>query len=114
MEKDVLAAIMEVEKEIEGEVAAEREREAERLDRVKQEIAQRLEQEKDRLDEWLLQELAAAGEAAERDARALEEEATARAEVLSRLDDETLQRVVLRYLTRIVPGHHDDRQDGKG
>ena len=114
MEKDVLAAIMEVEKEIEGEFAAERNREVVRLEQVKREIAGRLEQEERRLNEWLQRELAAAGETAQREARIHEEEEAARAERLARLDDETLQRSVLRYLTRIVPGHHHDRQDGKG
>jgi hypothetical protein len=114
MEKDVLAAIMEVEREIEGELAAERKQGEARLEQVKREIAERLEQEERRLAGWLQRELAAAGEAAQREARICEEKIAAGAERLARLDDDTLQRAVARHLTRIVPGHNHDRQDGNG
>jgi hypothetical protein len=114
MEKDVLAAIMEVEREIEGELAAERKRGAASLEQVKREIAEGLEQEERRLEEWLQRELAAAGEAAQGEARVYEEKITTGTERLALLDDDTLQRAVARHLTRIVPGHNHDRQDGKG
>ena len=105
MEKDVLAAIMEVEREIEGELAAERKRGEARLELARREIAERQEQEERRLEGWLQRELATAGEAAEREARMYEEKITAGAERLARLDDETLQRAVARHLTLIIPGH---------
>jgi vacuolar-type H+-ATPase subunit H len=105
MEKDILRAIVEVEREIQELLAAEQLQSDERLAQLRRECAEEVAREETRLQEELAKTVAAArgGEAQER-AAAVVAAATAQAERLGRLDDESLRRWILREIFRIVPG----------
>lgn len=114
MGKDILTAIVEVEKEIEDLVAAEQSRAVERLAQLKRETEEEIKKEEEQLEASLQHALAAARADAEKKSAALVEAAAARTELLSRLDDRTLQEIIARHLNRIRPGRGNDRQNVKG
>lgn len=114
MEKDTLAAIVDVEKEVRELQEAEQTKAGEWLARVRREAEEELAREERGLEEALRDALARASSEAERKAAALVEEAEAKAERLGRLDDESLRVIVARHLAGLLPGRGDDRQNGEG
>lgn len=114
MEKDILADIFEVEKEIRERLEAERQKGAVWLAEVKRDLEEGVSREDERLQGALTNAVAAARAEAEKKAAALLEEAEARAEQLGRLDDESLMVIIERHIATLLPGRDHDRQNGEG
>jgi molybdenum-dependent DNA-binding transcriptional regulator ModE len=105
MEKDILRAIVEVEREIQELLVAEQRQSDERLAKVRQECAEKIAKEEERLQEELTKAVAvAAGPETQQRAAALVAEASRQAERFDRLDDESLRRWIQRELFLVVPG----------
>lgn len=114
MEKDILSAIVDVEKEIRKLQSEERAKAEKRLEEVKREIGEEIAGEEKRLQEAMRDAVARAGSEAEKKAAALLEEAEARAERLGRLDDESLMVIIEKHIATLLPGRDHDRQNGEG
>lgn len=94
MEADLFALIVEVEKEIEDRLVAERNRAAGLVEEARRETGLLLEREEAGLRAMLEEAITAAGLAAENEAAAIVESAQSRSEELARLDDATLLQVL--------------------
>lgn len=105
MAKDILCTIIEVEREIQERLVAEQRQADERLAQLRRECAEEEAREEARLAKELAEATAAPRVVdAHKQAVALVAAATARAERLGRLGDESLRRCIRRELFRIVPG----------
>ncbi len=104
MGNDILSAIVEVEREIEERLGAEERMAGEMLDRLRSEQADGAQRDEERLAAEVRQAVAAAADEARERAAAIVREAVARAERLAGLDDEALERCIMKHLARIVPG----------
>jgi len=106
MGKDILGAIVDVEREIEERLAEERRRAGTMLDGLRQELEGEAGREEERLTAARRNaESAARAEAQER-AAIIARSAATRAERLAGLDDGTLEGCIMRHLVRIMPGEH--------
>lgn len=114
MEKDILTAIVEVEKEIRERLAAERSSAEARLEQLRRDGEEEVSREEERLKIELHNRLAAAKAEVEKRAAVLVGDASAQAEKLAGLDEETLRRHIMRHLTRIAPGKQHDSRDVEG
>lgn len=111
MEKDPLTTILDEERLILEQLAAERSRANERLAQLRLEAEAEYAREEERLAAALQQALATARSDAEKRAAAVITEANQLAERLRRLDDESLLAITLKHLKAILPGRSDDRQN---
>jgi hypothetical protein len=106
MEKDILAAIVEVENEIQEQLVAEERSAGAMLCDLGQKLADEAGQEERRLKESVQQAVTEARAEAEERAAAMVRDAKIRAEQLAGLDEETLERCIMRHLVRILPGEN--------
>ena len=104
MEKDILSAIVEVEKEIQEQLIAEERDAGAMLCRIGQELLDEAEREEKRLAETHQAARAAAKAKAQEQAAAIVQRAATRCEHLLSYDDEALERCIMRHLFRIMPG----------
>lgn len=105
MEKDILRAVVEVEREIQDLLVEEQRQSEERLAQVRRECTGEIEQEKARLqDESAITTADARWSEAQRQATAVVATTTAQAERFGRFDDEYLRRWIQRELLLVVPG----------
>lgn len=104
MGNDILTSIVAVEKEIRGRLAAEKKRGEERLVLVRAEAEAEIRREEEALSASLERAVAKARVDAERESAEILEEAGARAARLAGVSEELLERVVLKYLLKILPG----------
>ncbi len=104
MENDILSAIVEVEREIQERLAAEERTAEEMLDRLRRELADGAQRDEERLAAEVRQAVAAAADETRERAAAIVRDAASRAERLAGLDDEPLERCVMKHLARILPG----------
>jgi len=111
MDDELLSDILAAEREIRLQIDAMEQQTAERLESLRQELEQKLNNESMALQAELAQALARAEQTALREADALLAEARAFALRLENLDALELERVVLRHLGRILPEGAHDRQD---
>jgi ABC-type lipoprotein export system ATPase subunit len=102
MENDILTTIIAVECEIQERLAAEEQRAAEMLDNLRRELEEEATQEEERLAASVQQAVAAARAEAQGRADALVRRSTIRAERTGGLDDETLERCIMKHLSRIT------------
>ena len=114
MERDILAAIVAVEKEIGERLAAEQRRAEEGLAQLKGEMEDEVNRAEGELGQALQDAVVAARADAEAKAAHLLDKEAAWAELLARLDDSTLEGIIERHLNRILPGRGDDRQNVQG
>ena len=115
MEEDVLSAVMEVEREIQERLEAERRKSREWLERVRAEAGRALAGSEERFKKSSEKAVADALSEAESRAADLLSRATREAERLVHLDDDAMRKIMAQYLPRILPGEHEhDRQDVKG
>ncbi len=115
MEEDVLSAVMEVEREIQDRLEAEKRKSREWLERVRAEAGRALAGSEERFKKSSEEAVADAVTDAESRAADLLSRATREAELLVDLSDEAMRKIMERYLPRILPGEHEhDRQDVKG
>ena len=115
MDEDVLSTVMEVEREIQEKLEAERRKAREWLERVRADAGRSYAASEERFKKS--SEKAVADALADVEARAADllSRATLEAERLVHLGDETMRKIMARYLPRILPGEHEhDRQDVKG
>ena len=104
MDENVFQAIVEVEREVRKQLAAEQEESEQQLERQRREVEEKVAQEELRLQAELARMLEDIREAELRPkARVVVNEATAWAERLGRLEGARLWDLVQRELTRIVP-----------
>lgn len=114
MAQNTLKIIIDTENAIRAMLAAERQKAAEWLERVKREAEESLREETARLAEVAGQKAAAARLAAQRGAEETVQLAARRAERLENLGAEELRQIVRPHLARIVPETVDDRADVEG
>jgi vacuolar-type H+-ATPase subunit H len=111
MEDELLADILAAERDIRLQIETLKQRTAERLESIKQELDLMLENESRALQAELDLAQARAVESAQREAEALLAEARAFAVRLERIDTMELDRVVGHHLARILPKGDHDRQN---
>ncbi len=111
MEKDVLATILELEKEIEEQLENERNKANQWLDSAKRDIETELAAKVRELDISLHEAVAAARESAEKQADAILTKAVEQTRLLSKISDDTLKRIISDHIGRILPGSDYDSQD---
>jgi uncharacterized protein YbjQ (UPF0145 family) len=103
MEKGVIHAIIEVEKEIQKKIKAEELRSRNKIEKVRKEIDGFITGEEERLKEELKRAIEAAGEEAERNAEKMVADAVALAAQIEGLDDKALEKIILKHINRILP-----------
>lgn len=113
MKDDVLGKVLEVEKEIQKKLELEKNKCREWLEKIASETEAKVLQEEKELTESLQESVHTAKIAAEKQAAEVLREAHAKAETLGTLNDETLKRIILRHISKILPGELDDSQDVK-
>jgi cell division septum initiation protein DivIVA len=103
MEEDVLKTIIAVEREVLERLAEEERRAGELLDNIRSELAEEDRREEERLAAEGRNAVAAARAEAQGRADATLRAAAVQAEQLAGLDDETLERYIIKHLLRILP-----------
>jgi vacuolar-type H+-ATPase subunit H len=111
MQDELLAEILATEQEIRERIAAWEAENAARLDALRREFDAELAREAERLRNELGGSLETAEQAARSEADMMLSAARTRAERLGSLDDEMLDRAVVRHLRFIRPEAGHDRQD---
>ena len=111
MEDELLSGILAAEREIHLQIESLDEQTADRLEKLRQELDRLLDDESKLLQAELERAQVVAGQMAEKEAESLLAKARAFALRLENLDIAELDKVVLRYLTRIYPEGADDCQD---
>ncbi len=104
MEKDILSEVIEVEKEIQKCLEAEKVKSRDWLEKVKQESAEELVREEKNIKESLNKSIEVAKKKAELKAVEIVKQTEARAERLTKLNDKTLVGIVEKQIIRILPG----------
>ena len=104
MEKDVLGAILEVEREIQERLVAEQSGAWTMLEGLRQELDAETGREEERLTTVRRNAESAARAEAEKQAALIAHRAAAEADRLAGLDDGALERCIMRHLVRIMPG----------
>ena len=104
MGKDILGAIIDVEREIQERLAAEKQRAGTMLAGLRQELAGEAGREEERLAAARRNAESVARAEAQEWAAAIARSAATRAERLAGLDEGTLERCIMRHLVRIMPG----------
>ena len=111
MDDELLSDILAAEREIRLQIESLEQQTADRLERIRADLDLMLEDESRALQAGFEQALRNAEHSAGQEAEALLSGARAFALRLEHLDAVELDRVVLRYLTRICPEGVHDRQD---
>lgn len=115
MDEDVLSTVMEVEREIQERLEAEKKKSREWLEQVRAEAGRAYAASEERFKKASEKAVADALADAESRAADLLSRATLEAERLVHLGGESIRKIMARYLPRILPGEHEhDRQDVKG
>jgi vacuolar-type H+-ATPase subunit H len=103
MEKDILSKVIEVEKEIQERLRDEKKKAHEWLEGVKKEIEKDISLQEEQLRDSYTRGREDAKAEAEREAARIVKDADALAERYRRMNDETLQEIVMRHLVKILP-----------
>jgi hypothetical protein len=111
MDDELLSDILAAEREIRQQTDALELQTAQRLEKLRQELAQTRDAESIALQAQLEQARIRAEHTSQHDADGLLAEARAFARRLDNLDDQELDRVVIRHLASILPEGAHDRQD---
>lgn len=114
MEGDILAKILQAEREIQTKIDTARQTCREQLQRLKEEAEERIVQEERLVIEQCKRSLAGADELAKKKAAVLLETEERKAEKLSSLTDEALKKVIMKHMISIVPGGKHDRTHVQG
>jgi vacuolar-type H+-ATPase subunit H len=109
MEGDVLAKILQAEREIRMKIDSAREICGKRVQSVREEAGKRIAQEEALIREECKGVLEEAEVLAQKRAAAFIETEARRAEKLSSLTDESLKRAIMQHIVRILPGEKHDR-----
>lgn len=103
MESDILAKILQAEREIQTKIDSARKTGEERFHTLKEQLEKRIEQEESLAREQCRRSLEEADALARRKAAAFLDTETRRAGRLSSLADEALKKVVMKHIVRILP-----------
>lgn len=114
MGSDVLKEVIAAEAEIQRSIEAEREAAREKLGKIRRETEEEVEREKERIKESYALTLEETEKDAEGKASGVVAEASERAEIIKRLGGEAVREAVLRHIIRILPGDGRDSQDVEG
>lgn len=104
MEKDILSEVIEVEKEIQKCLEVEKAKSHDWLEKVKKESEEELVREERTIKESLNKSIEFAKKEAELKAAEIVKQTEARAERLSKLNNDTLVGIVGKQIIRILPG----------
>jgi vacuolar-type H+-ATPase subunit H len=104
MEGDVLAKIIEVEREIHTKIETVRKTSSDRIETSKKEAEERISREESLIREQCRRSLEEAGLPAQQKASAILEAAARKTEKLRGLTDETLKKIITKHIIRILPG----------
>jgi len=111
MEKDVLATVIEIEKEIEERLQIEKLKSDKWLNSEKREIEVEMTAMVRELEESLQEAVSIARENAEKQASTILNESAKQSRLLSEIGEEILQRIITEHLRKILPGSGHDSQD---
>ena len=106
MEKDILSKVIEVEREIQEKLRGEKSRSLEWIERARKEAKEELAAEEERLREYYEKAMDTIGAEAGKQADEVLRNSAVQAERLSGISDDTLRRILLRYLPGILPEEH--------
>lgn len=104
MGSDMLAKILEAEREIQTKIDTARKTGEERIHKLKEAGEEKILQEESRIHAQGKRALEETVLPVRQKASAILEEATRKAERLSGLDDETLKEIIMKHIVRILPG----------
>ena len=104
MERDILSQVIEAEKEIQQCLDLEKIKAREWLERVKKECEEEFIREEKNIKESLEKSTAEAAKEAEIKAAGTVSQASAAAERLAHIQDETLSMIVAKQISAILPG----------
>ncbi len=113
MKEDILGEVIEVEKEIQKRLEVEKNKSQEWLEKVKRDAQKEILTEENSLKGSLEKAVKEAQLNAEKKASNISNDAHAKAERLENLSDEILKGIILRHITRTLPGQEHDNQDVK-
>ena len=103
MERGLLARVVEAEREILAKIESEKKRCDERLEEAKRKAEELIAQEKTLIQEENARSVHEAEKRAGEEAARILEASSLRAARLGNLSDETLQKIIVSYLKRILP-----------
>lgn len=103
MEKDILSRVIEVEKEIQERLISERRKAAEWLEKVKREAEEEVLKEDENLKMTCEKMIGDAEARAEKEAAEITGDAASQAGLLSVMSDETLEKIVMKHISSILP-----------
>jgi len=103
MERDLLNKVLVTEREIQAKIESEKKRCVEKIEKARKEAQKRVHQEEAMLRVQLEKSVCKAEGIAEKKAADILEAAVRRAENLRSLPDAALQKIVMKYLDRILP-----------
>lgn len=109
----MLGEVVEVEKEIQKKLELEKIKCREWLEKLSSETEEKVLQVENQLKESMQESVQNAKIKADHQAAEILREAHATSEMLGNISDETLRRIILRHIIKILPGEIDDRQDVK-
>jgi len=104
VKKDILAEIIEIEKDIQKKLDAETLKSKEWLEKVRRETEDEIAEKEEGLRDVFNRAMEDARVGAEKRASEIISSAIADAERLRKIDDESLKMILNRYLFRILPG----------
>lgn len=111
MEKGILHEVIEFEKEMQRRIETEKRTLQKWLEKVKEESDEKRVQEEENIRESFLKDVEDALDDAERKALDIVRDVTVKAERIKKLDDETLSRMVMKYIVGILPGYDRDNEN---
>ena len=103
MEKGAIHAIIEVEKDIQKKIKAEERKSRETIEKLRKETESHVNKEEQRFHQELERAIDAARQEAVKKAEKMVEDAAVRATHIEGLDDNTLKKVLLKYIHRLLP-----------
>jgi len=112
--QDILAEVIRVEKEIHGRLEAEREKTKQWVEQVRREMDEKLLLTEKGLKETLEQTIQKVREDAMREASKILNDANSEVEKIKNFSDKTLKTLLIKHISRVLPGFSHDSQDVKG
>ncbi|MGD0886869.1 MAG: hypothetical protein ABSA46_18665 [Thermodesulfovibrionales bacterium] len=103
METNILSEVVAVEREIQRCIEIEKEKSREWIEKVKKESQEELLREQEKIHETLRNARDEARKKAESEAAVVVKDALVKVELLDRLKDETLTRIIEKRLIKILP-----------
>ena len=104
MESDILAKIIQAEREIHTKIETARKTGEELIHTLKEELEERIVQEESLVRDQCKRSLEEAALPAQKKASTILAAATRKAEKFRELDDEVLKQIIMKYIIRILPG----------